>query len=51
MSYSISRKKASLEKERVVTLGEAKQLASSWGIKDIETSAKTNYNSRKLLNN
>ena len=41
--------KQDLEKEREVTLAEAKQLASSWGIEYIETSAKTNFNCKEAF--
>ena len=39
--------KQDLEKERKVTYDEAKQLADSWLIEYIETSAKTNYNCKE----
>ena len=41
--------KQDLEKERVVTLAEAKELAKSWGIEYIETSAKTNFNCKEAF--
>ena len=41
--------KQDLENERKVTLAEAKQVAESWGIEYIETSAKTNFNCKEAF--
>ena len=38
-----------LENERKVTFAEAKQVADSWGIEYIETSAKTNFNCKETF--
>ena len=43
--------KQDLENERVVRYEEAKELADSWGIEYIETSAKTNYNVKEAFEN
>ena len=41
--------KQDLENERKVTFAEAKQLADSWNIEYIETSAKTNFNCKEAF--
>ena len=41
--------KQDLEKDRTVTYDEAKQLADSWGIEYIETSAKYNLNCKETF--
>ena len=41
--------KQDLENERKVTHAEAKQLADSWGVEYIETSAKTNFNCKEAF--
>ena len=41
--------KQDLDNERNVSYEEAKQLADSWGIEYIETSAKTNYNCKEAF--
>ena len=41
--------KQDLDKERQVSYIEAKDLADSWGIPYIETSAKTNYNCKEAF--
>ena len=41
--------KQDLENERKVTSAEAKNLADSWGVEYIETSAKTNFNCKEAF--
>ena len=41
--------KQDLENERKVPHADAKQLADSWGIEYIETSAKTNFNCKEAF--
>ena len=41
--------KQDLESERKVAFADAKQLADSWGIEYIETSAKTNFNCKEAF--
>ena len=41
--------KQDLENERKVTFAEAKQLADSWNMEYIETSAKTNFNCKEAF--
>ncbi len=41
--------KQDLANERKVTYDEAKQLADSWGVEYIETSAKTNFNCKEAF--
>ena len=41
--------KQDLDKERKVSMDEAKKLANSWGIEYIETSAKTNFNCKEAF--
>ena len=41
--------KQDLENEREVQYSEAKQLADSWGIEYMETSAKTNFNCKEAF--
>ena len=41
--------KQDLDKERKVTMDEAKQLANGWGVEYIETSAKTNFNCKEAF--
>ncbi len=41
--------KQDLESERKVQFADAKQLADSWGIEYIETSAKTNFNCKEAF--
>ena len=43
--------KQDLENRREVRYEEAKELADSWGIEYIETSAKTNYNVKEAFEN
>ena len=43
--------KVDLEDNRQVSTEEAKELADSWGIEYIETSAKTNYNVKEAFEN
>ena len=41
--------KQDLENERKVTFAEAKELADTWGIEYMETSAKTNFNCKEAF--
>ena len=41
--------KQDLEEERKVSHADAKQLADSWGVEYIETSAKTNFNCKEAF--